>query len=81
MYFITVGFTAHALGHMRGGRQLVWFLLPILLRLSGRFSRQLTALLGGRKQPVVGVVHLFELRSGQPGTAAWRLEVGGGDMV
>ena len=26
-------------------------------------------------------MHLFELRIDQPGTAAWRLEVGGGDVV
>ena len=52
-----------------------------MLRSSRRFPGQLAAFLGGRKQPVVGVVHLFELRSDQPGTAAWRLEVGGGDVV
>ena len=52
-----------------------------MLRSSRRFPRQLAAFLGGREQPVVGVVHLVEFRSDQPGTAAWRLEVGGGDVV
>ena len=81
VYFITVGFTAHALVHMREGGQLVWFLLPILLRLSGRFSRQLTALLRGRKQPSVSKRWSWLECFFPPGTAARCFEVGGGDVV
>ena len=52
VYFITAGLMAHALVEVQR-RQMVWFFLTILLRLSGRFARQLTALLRGGKQPVV----------------------------
>ena len=40
---------------------MVWIFLTILLCLSGRFARQLTALLRGRKQPGFTEIEVFFL--------------------
>ena len=52
VYFIMSDLLAHALVEVQG-RQIVWFFLLTIL--SGRFARQLTALLRGGKQPGVSV--------------------------